>query len=102
MWPVSVEIVANPYGTTLPIEYQLMPPEKPPLPTAMKRSFHSLGRNSPNVYDDVAEEVTLIMTAHKGGRPVALFGYAISAAWPNVPLASTWYVRRVEALEGRT
>ena len=41
------------------------------------------------MYDDVAEEVTLMMTARKAGRLVAFVGYAMSFACPKVPLRET-------------
>ena len=57
------------------------------MPTAKKRSFHSVGRNKPKVNDDVAEEVTLTERAHRAGRLVAFLGYAtLLGPSPNVPL----------------
>lgn len=71
---MSVEITAKPYMRPAPMSSQLTPPAKPPFPMAKNRPFQSVGKKSPNVKEDEADEVTLIWTAQKGGRFVAFVG----------------------------
>jgi hypothetical protein len=83
------------------MEGQLMPPAAPPFPTAEKRPFQSLGRKSPNWYDDVAELVTLMVRAQSAGSAVELAGYAASLLSPYVPFAGTGTAWMTVALEVR-
>ena len=57
---------------------QLIPPEKPPLPTARNRSFQSLGRKRPKLKAEEGLEVTLIWTAQRAWSFVGDVGYAMS------------------------
>jgi hypothetical protein len=58
---------------------QLIPPEKPPFPTAKNLSFQSSGRNSPKLYAEDGLEVTLTSTAQRARRLVGNVGYAMLA-----------------------
>lgn len=83
---MSVDIDANPDKAWVSMSFQFIPPPNPPFPEPMKRRFHSSGRKRPKLKEEVGEDITFTVIAHRAGSPVAGLGKG-GEVWSQVPFA---------------